>query len=35
MPKLKDLNKEMLKMKTIQDRFDFINKKKLKKLNKK
>jgi hypothetical protein len=32
MAKLKDLNKEMLKMKTIKDRVDFINKKKLKKL---
>tara|TARA_B100000029_G_scaffold309649_2_gene302192 strand:+ start:719 stop:844 length:126 start_codon:yes stop_codon:yes gene_type:complete len=30
MAKLKDLDKEMLRMKTIKDRVDFINKKKLK-----
>ena len=30
MDKLKDLDKEMLRMKTIKDRVDFINKKKLK-----
>jgi len=35
MAKLKELNKEMLRMKTIKDRVDFINKKKLEKLNKK
>ncbi len=33
MAKLKDLNKEMLKMKTIKDRVDFINKKKLKNIS--
>ena len=30
MAKLKDLDKEMLRMKTIKDRVDIINKKKLK-----